>query len=143
MKIRPGQFAQLDLAGAALYVFAYGGFGFLFRDFLAAIARGFRTAGHAMETVLLITLAGYVVYRVWLYRKHAIYRVVPRVQVEELASKLTSGEKDKLLIVHVRRHGYYEAYAARIQGSVRLEPNNLTEELKKLPKDKDIYLYCT
>jgi len=25
----------------------------------------------------------------------------------------------------------------------RIEPNNLEEEIKNLPKDKDIYLYCT
>jgi rhodanese-related sulfurtransferase len=24
-----------------------------------------------------------------------------------------------------------------------LEPNNLKEELKNIPKDKDIYVYCT
>jgi rhodanese-related sulfurtransferase len=45
--------------------------------------------------------------------------------------------------VDVRSHGYYDAGAARIKGSIRLEPNNLTEELKTLPKDKDIYVYCT
>jgi rhodanese-related sulfurtransferase len=43
----------------------------------------------------------------------------------------------------VRSHGYYEAGAARILGSIRIEPNNLTEEIKTLPKDKDIYVYCT
>jgi rhodanese-related sulfurtransferase len=82
-------------------------------------------------------------YRIWLYRKHAVYRVVPRVQVEELSTRLASGDKDKILLMDVRSHGYYDAGAARIKGSIRLEPNNLTEELKTLPKDKDIYVYCT
>jgi rhodanese-related sulfurtransferase len=65
------------------------------------------------------------------------------VQVEELASKLASEEKDKVLILDVRSHGYYDANAERIKGSIRLEPNNLSEELKTIPKDKDIYVYCT
>jgi rhodanese-related sulfurtransferase len=69
--------------------------------------------------------------------------VVPRAQVEELASKLASEERDKVLILDVRSHGYYDAGAERIKGSIRIEPNNLTEELKTLPKDKDIYVYCT
>jgi rhodanese-related sulfurtransferase len=72
-----------------------------------------------------------------------VYRVVPRVQVEELARRLATEEKDKILILDVRSHGYYDAGAARIKGSIRIEPNNLSEELKTLPKDKDIYLYCT
>jgi len=45
--------------------------------------------------------------------------------------------------VDVRSHGYYDPDAARIQGSIRIEPNKLEDELKRLPRDKDIYLYCT
>jgi rhodanese-related sulfurtransferase len=43
----------------------------------------------------------------------------------------------------VRSHGYYDSGAARIKGSIRIEPNNLLEEIKAIPKDKDIYVYCT
>ncbi len=143
MKMRFVQFLRFDLAGATLYAAAYLALGFLFRDFLVSIAQGFRAAGRAMEVVLLAALIGYVVYRVWLYRKHAMYRVVPRVQVEELARKLASEEDGKILIVDVRSHGYYDAGTERIKGSIRLEPNNLSDELKTLPKNKDIYLYCT
>lgn len=143
MKMRTGQFLRFDLAGASLYVLSYTTLGFLFRDFLAAISRGFQAAGRAMEVVLLVSVVGYVIYRVWIYRKNAVFRAVPRVQVEELAARLASVDKDKILVVDVRSHGYYDAYAARIEGSTRIEPNNLAEELKHLPKDKEIYLYCT
>ncbi len=68
---------------------------------------------------------------------------MPRVQVEELALKLKSEEKDKILVADVRSHGYYDAGAGRIKGSIRIEPNNLPVEIESLPKDKDIYLYCT
>jgi membrane protein DedA with SNARE-associated domain len=143
MLMNPLLFLELDLAGALLYALAYGAVGFLFRDFLAAMTHGFQTAGHAVEAVLLIGLIAYIVYRIWLYRKHSIYRIVPRVQVEELARKLASEDKSKVLLVDVRSHGYYDANSARIQNSIRLEPNNLAEEIKNLPKDKDIYVYCT
>jgi len=142
MKMRPQQFLRFDLAGASLYILAYGGLGFLFRDFLAAITRGFQAAGHAFGEVLFVTAVAYTGYRIWIYRKNKVYRVVPRVQAEELASKVASG-RESVLIVDVRSHGYYDADAARIQGSVRIEPNNLAEEIKTLPKDKDIYVYCT
>jgi membrane protein DedA with SNARE-associated domain len=143
MKMDPLLFLQLDVAGATLYALAYGSLGFLFRDFLVAITHGFQTAGRAVEMVLLLGLIAYVLYRVQLYRKHSIYRIVPRVQVEELAHKLASEDKDNVLLVDVRSHGYYDPNAARIQNSIRLEPNNLPEEIKNLPKDKDIYVYCT
>jgi membrane protein DedA with SNARE-associated domain len=143
MRMRPQQFLRLDFAGASLYILAYGGLGFLFRDFLATITRGFQAASHAFGEVLFASALAYIAYRAWIYHKNKIYRVVPRVQVEELARKLVSDEKEKLLILDVRSHGYYDSNAARIKGSVRIEPNNLSEELKTLSKDRDIYVYCT
>jgi len=76
-----------------------------------------------------------------LYRKYSTYRVVPRIQVQDLARQLSSEEN--IVLVDVRSHGYYDPGALRIQGSLRLEPNNLSEEVNLLPKDKNIYLYCT
>jgi len=143
MKMRPLQFLRFDSAGAALYILAYSALGFLFRDFLAKITDGFQAASRAFGEVFFLAAIAYIVYRVWLYHKNKVYRVVPRVQVEELANKLVSEEKDKVLILDVRSHGYYDANAERIKGSIRIEPNNLSEELKTLPKEKDIYVYCT
>jgi membrane protein DedA with SNARE-associated domain len=137
------QFARFDCAGASLYILAYGGMGFIFRDFLAALTRGFQAASHAFGEVLFAAAIVYTVYRFWLYQKNKVYRVVPRVQVQELARMLQTEEKDKILILDVRSHGYYDPHAERIKGSIRIEPNNLTEELKTIPKDKDVYLYCT
>jgi len=143
MRMRFGQFLWLDLTGAALYILAFEGLGYLFHGFLGKMARGLGAAGHVAEVGALLLLAAYAGYRLWLYRKGRIYRVVPRVQVEELAQKLQSEESEKILLVDVRSHGYYDRGAVRIRGSIRIEPNNLSEELKQLPKEKDIYLYCT
>jgi membrane protein DedA with SNARE-associated domain len=143
MKMRPLQFLQLDGLGAALYVSAYFAVGFLFHNVLAAITRGLNAATHIMTQLLIAAVIAYVIYKIWLFRQHKVYRVLPRVQVEELARKLASQEKDRIQLVDVRSHGYYDAGTMRIEGSLRLEPNHLSEEVKVLPKDKDIYLYCT
>ena len=143
MRMSAQQFLRFDCAGASLYILAYGTMGFLFHDFLAALTRGFQTASHVFGEVLFLAAIVYIAYRFWLYHKNKVYRVVPRVQVEELAHKLQSEEKDNVLILDVRSHGYYDPHAERIRGSMRIEPNNLSEELKSIPKDKDIYLYCT
>ncbi len=143
MKMRYQQFLRLDFAGAFVYSCTYLVVGYVSRDFLATVFRGFRTAGRAMEAVVIIAVMAYVIYRVVQYRKYRTYRVVPRVQVQELAGRLSSQAADQVLIVDVRSHGYYDPGAARIKNSIRIEPNNLEEEIKNLPKDKDIYLYCT
>ena len=77
------------------------------------------------------------------FRKYKKYRIMPRIQVQELAARLASDQADRVQIVDVRSHGYYDIGAERIAGSIRIEPNNLEEEIKHLSKDKDIYLYCT
>lgn len=142
MRMPLDSFLRLDLVGASLYATVYVAVGFLFRDVLVSLVRGFQTAGRAVESVTVIALIAYALYRVWLYRKHAVYRVVPRILVQELARRLAE-DKENIVLMDVRSHGYYDAGAARIQGSIRVEPNNLAEELKNIPKDKDIYVYCT
>jgi membrane protein DedA with SNARE-associated domain len=143
MKMRFWQFLRLDFAGALVYSLTYLSVGYLSRDFLAATLRGFRTAGRAMEAVVVAALVVYAIYRVVQFRKHKVYRVIPRVQVQELAARLASQDASHVQIVDVRSHGYYDAGADRIKNSIRIEPNNLEVELKNLSKDKDIYLYCT
>jgi membrane protein DedA with SNARE-associated domain len=143
MKMPFGQFLRLDFAGSLLYALTYLLVGYIFRDFLAAILNGFQTAGRAMEVLLIAAVIGYIGYRVMKFMEYRSYDIVPRVQVEELAARIAAGEADKIQIVDVRSHGYYDVGAERIYGSIRIEPNNLDDEIKNLPKDKDIYLYCT
>jgi membrane protein DedA with SNARE-associated domain len=143
MKMPVEQFLRFDAMGAVLYIGAYFLLGFVGRDFLKAIGSSFQTAGHAVEEVLLIAILAYLAYRFWMMQKNRVYRVVPRVQVEELVRRLSSEGADRVLVVDVRSHGYYDQEAARIKGSIRIEPNNLEEELKRLPADRDVYLYCT
>lgn len=144
MKMPFPQFLALDFLGACTYALSYGAVGFVFRDFLANIASGFRTVGHAFEIVVLVAAIAFTAYRFSLYWTHRKYRrVVPLIHVGDLAAKLQTPDSQKILLVDVRSHGYYDPGADRIRDAIRLEPNNLSEEIKLLPRDKDIYLYCT
>ncbi|MGA6987730.1 MAG: VTT domain-containing protein [Terriglobales bacterium] len=143
MKMRLGDFLQFDTLGAILYVGAYSAVGYLFSDALRAITRGLRSAGFAAEVIFAIGLAVYLVYRIWIYRKYRLLDVIPRIPADELAKRLVSEAARNMLIADVRSHGYYDADSERIAGSIRIEPNNLVEEIKNLPKDQEIYLYCT
>jgi membrane protein DedA with SNARE-associated domain len=143
MNMRAEQFLRFDLAGCLVYSLAFGGIGFLFSDFVRVITKGVQAAGAALEIVLIVAVVAYLIYRAWTYYSHRVYRVVPRVQAEEVARKLSNGGEGVILVADVRSHGYYNADTQRIKGSIRIEPNNLEEEIKNLPKDREIYLYCT
>ncbi len=143
MKMRFGQFLRFDFMGSLLYSVTYLSVGYLSRDFLVATLRGFHAAGQAMEVIIITALAVYAIYRIAQFQKYREYDVVPRIQVQELAARLASEEGGQVMIIDVRSHGYYDVGAERIKGSIRIEPNNLDQEIENLPKDKDIYLYCT
>lgn len=143
MKMKLPQFAVFDFLGACLYAATYFCLGYVFRDFVGKITSGLENAGHIAAEIIALALLTYVVYRVVQYRHYKFSGSIPRVAAEELALRLSSADQGDVIVADVRSHGYYDPGAARIAGSIRLEPNRLEEELKQLPKDKDIYLYCT
>ena len=143
MKMKPLQFLQFDALGASIYVLAYGCLGFLSRDFVVKLTERVQSASHVVAEVVVVAVLMFVIYRVVQYRRYKSADIVPRIDVEELARRMGSAQSEGVIVMDVRSHGYYDAGATRIVGSVRLEPNRLTEEIKDLPKDKDIYIYCT
>jgi len=136
MKMRFWQFLQLDFVGAMFYSLTYLLVGYLSRDFLAATLRGFHAAGRAMEVVVVAALVVYAIYRIVQYRKNKMYRVVPRIQVQELAARLASEDASRVQIVDVRSHGYYDSGSARIKNSIRIEPNILRKRSRIFPKTR-------
>lgn len=143
MKMKMLQFLQLDFLGACFYILAYGGAGFIFRDFVARITNGLQSGSRTVGALVILALVIFAAYRMVQYLRLRVYSAPPKAGVAEIALRLASeGDKD-LLIADVRSHGYYDAGSHRIAGSIRLEPSQLANELKTLPRDKDIYLYCT
>ena len=143
MKMRPWQFLQFDFVGACLYTLAYGSLGYLARDFVARLTQRIQSATHVLTEVVLLGLLVFAVYRIAQYRRYKSTDVVPRIAVKELADRLASSADGDVIVADVRSHGYYDPGASRIAGSIRLEPNRLAQELKSLPPDKDIYIYCS
>jgi membrane protein DedA with SNARE-associated domain len=143
MKMKPTQFLQLDFLGACFYVLAYTGAGYLFRDFVFRISHGLELGSHALALILVLILVAFVAYRIGQYERFRLSAAIPKVGVEQIAVRLASEGTRNVILADVRSHGYYDPHAKRIAGSIRIEPNRLTEELKTLPHDKDIYLYCT
>ena len=143
MKMKPSQFLRFDLIGACLYVLAYGALGYASRDFVARMTRRIQSVSHVFAEIVLAAIFVYIVYRIVQYWRYRVTDIVPRIAVQELAQRIASERREDVVVVDVRSHGYYDSGASRIAGSIRLEPNRLAEELKTLPPDKDICVYCT
>jgi membrane protein DedA with SNARE-associated domain/rhodanese-related sulfurtransferase len=139
MNMRFAQFLPLDLAGAALYIGAYFGVGFLFSDALAVVTRGYEAAGRVLGWVVIVLIAGYVVFQLWLWLKERRLPLVTLADPAEAAHAAQAGAD----IFDVRSHGYFDAKAVRIRGSRRLDPHTLNQSYAQIPEDRAVYLYCT
>jgi membrane protein DedA with SNARE-associated domain len=142
LNMRLGQFLWFDFVGTALYIGVFALLGFVFSRQLESIGQGFASANRIVTGVLLASLALYIAYRVRNYMKNRLYRAVPRATVSELKEKLDQAE-DRIVIYDARSHGYYEEKAHRIPGAMRLEPAFVSQMIDSLPRDKEIYLYCS
>jgi membrane protein DedA with SNARE-associated domain len=138
MKMRVPQFLEFDLWGASLYTLVYWGVGYLFSGFLGSITRGYEHFGGYVGWSLGVLFAGYLAYRVFLVIRERKRDPITTVSAGDVARKLSG-----MVVFDVRSHGYYEKETMRIQGSKRLEPNALNQEVLQVPKDKEIVLYCT
>lgn len=143
MKMKLPQFLQLDFLGACFYIVAYGSAGYVFRDFVARITHGLQIGSRTISALIIFALIAFITYRVVQYLRLRVYGAPPKAGVEEIALRLASEGNKDIILADVRSHGYYDAGTQRIAGSIRLEPAQLANELKLLPRDKDIYLYCT
>ncbi|MGB7624536.1 MAG: VTT domain-containing protein [Terriglobia bacterium] len=142
MKLR--QFLGLDLLGSLLYIVPFLAVGYFFSRGIERVVNGIHSLGQIFLWLFFLVLLGYAVHRFRIYSKNQLYREVPRVSVQQLAEKLSDPNWSKtILIADSRSHGYYEDGARRIKGSTRIEPASISEQLEKLPRDKEIYLYCT
>ena len=137
MNMPHGQFFLLDFLGASLYIFTYFGAGYLFSDFLAVIMRGYSTAGSFVGWIIGALLVVWVGNRIRIWNKGRKDSPVVMLKPHEVMAR------DNVMIFDARSHGYYDQGTMRIKGSRRLEPNALSEQFGKLPKDREIVLYCT
>ena len=143
MNMRFVRFFVLDLAGALIYVLVWCGLGFVFSDFIAPLTNGYQTGSRIALRLLVLAIAIYFGYHIWVFVKAKAASYVPRVSVSEVARRLYSDLHHDMAVFDVRSHGYYSSNALRIKDSVRLEPNTILQQIEDLPRDKEIILYCT
>ncbi len=139
MNMHPFVFARYDAAGALLYILTYSILGYTFSGAIGAITEWLATLGRAAIFLLATAAAFYIAQRIFRARRNRRFSGISRVSVDELAARLN----DDILIADVRSHGYYDSNAERILGSIRIEPNRLPELLPTLPKEREVYLYCS
>jgi membrane protein DedA with SNARE-associated domain/rhodanese-related sulfurtransferase len=134
------RFLVFSLLGSILWVGAALAAGALLRsEIVLLLPRAVHLGGVAVVIVLAL-LGGYVGWKAWERRRFSIALDMARISVAEL-QQLLAGETVPV-IVDVRSPTAQLVELRRIPGALQLPARAVGQHLARLPRDRDIVLYC-
>jgi hypothetical protein len=139
--MRPMRFLLFDACGVLLWAGTYLGAGFVFSGEIERVAEHAAHLGGGLFVLLFGALALYIGYKVIARQRFLRELRIARISVDELKQKLDAGED--LVIVDLRHSVDFEADPETIPGAFRMDAKELEEKDDRLPRDRDIILYCT
>ncbi len=136
-----GRFLLFDGLGALLYIGTFVLIGWIWSDAIEAIAESIAALGSRIPLVLsgaflLWLLAKFA--RRWLFlRQLRIARITP----EELKERMDRG--DAVVVVDLRHSTDMSESGASIPGAIRVAVDDIEHGHDRIPRDREIILFCT
>jgi membrane protein DedA with SNARE-associated domain/rhodanese-related sulfurtransferase len=136
-----GSFLLFDGIGALLWTSALLFAGRLFGDALKKDPGLFNWVGRFSGALLILGILGFFIGRV--YRRRMLLRQLVRARLEpaELKAQLDAGEP--VYIVDLRHPLELVPDPYTLPGAVHVSPEELTQRIHEIPRDRDVVLYCT
>ena len=139
--MRARKFLLFDGLGALIWGLTILGTGYVFSEQIEVIAEHAARLGSGLAVLLVGALAAYIT-RKWLARRKFLRDLrIARIAPEELKQKIDAGEE--LIIVDLRHSLDFEADPETIPGAFRIDAKELEEKNDRLPRDREVVLYCT
>lgn len=139
--MKPGRFLLFDGLGSALWSCTFLGLGYAFSGELERVGDQASRLGGGLLILLLAALGGYIVWKI-IYRQRFLRELrIGRITAQELKKKVDAGEN--VVIVDLRHSLEFEADPETIPGALRLDAGNLEKDDHKIPRGRDVVLYCT
>ncbi len=140
-QMRLRRFLVFDALGALIWSGTYLGLGYAFRGELERIAMKVQQFGGGMFSLLIALLVCYISYK-FVSRQRFLHQLrIARITPEELKQLLDVGEP--VTIVDLRHSVDFEADPETIPGAFRMDASELQEKDERLPRDREVILYCT
>jgi membrane protein DedA with SNARE-associated domain len=139
--MRARRFLLFDAMGTFLWAGTFLGLGFVFSGEIERLAERLASLGGWLLVLLLAVLAAYISYKFIARQRFLRELRISRITADELKQKIDSGEE--LVIVDLRHSVDFEADPETIPGAFRMDSRELEEKNDRLPRDREIILYCT
>ena len=134
------RFLFYDGLGSCLWVGLFAGLGNLFSDQIEEAAFYAMRLGTSLVGLVFASLAAYIVWKC-VQRQRFLHRLrMARITPEELKHKLDAGEA--VMVLDVRHPLEFAAEPQTIPGALYLPLEDLDKGHQKIPRDRDVVLYC-
>lgn len=139
--MRARRFLLFDALGAVFWAATFLGLGYLFSGQIERVAEHLASLGGWLLVLVVGALAAYIAYKFIARQRFLRELRISRITVDELKGKIDSGEE--LVIVDLRHSMDFEADPETIPGAFRMDAKELQEKNDRLPRDREVILYCT
>jgi membrane protein DedA with SNARE-associated domain/rhodanese-related sulfurtransferase len=140
-RIKASRFFLFDFAGSLLYAGSFLLIGVLFSHQLEQILAALAGLGNRALALIVALAALYIGYKYYQRRRLLKELRMARITVDELHEKLTQGETP--IILDLRSLTELEQDPTLIRGARHVSVNDLKSGLQKIPRDRDVILYCS
>jgi membrane protein DedA with SNARE-associated domain len=134
------RFFLYDGLGACLWVGSFMGLGYLFSGQIEEVAAYAMKMGTTLTGLVFGGLAAYIIWKYVQRQRFLRHLRIARITPEELKRKFDAGEE--VMVVDVRHPFEFAAEPQTIPGALYLSLEDLDQEHSKIPRDKDVVLYC-
>jgi membrane protein DedA with SNARE-associated domain len=140
-RMRFRRFLIFDSLGSMLWAGTFLGIGYAFSEQIERVAERLASLGGWLLVLVVGALALYIGYK-FVARQRFLHELrIARITPDELKNKIDSGEE--LIIVDLRHSVDFEAEPETIPGALHMDAKELEEKNDRLPRDREVILYCT
>ncbi len=135
------RFSVFGTVGSALWVCMFVAAGALLHKQIDQLLPRLQAVGSVAVLILAGLLAGYIAFKWWERRRFYAFLRMARISVSELYDLMDAGTAP--LIVDVRSQTARSLDPRRIPGALHVPVQDIEQQVRQLPRDREIVLYCT
>jgi len=139
--MRTRKFLLFDGLGSLVWGLSILGTGYIFSAQIERIAEHAAKLGGGLAVLVIGGMAAYITWKFLARQKFLRELRIARITPEELKIKIDAAEE--LVIVDLRHSMDFEADPETIPGAFRMDAAELEEKNERLPRDREVILYCT
>jgi len=139
--MRLGRFLMYDTGGSIIWAGSILMVGYVFSNQIEHIAERAASLGSGLLVLIVAAMGGYILYKFIARQRFLRELRISRITVEELKEKMDEGEE--VMVVDLRHPLDFDADPETIPGAFRIDAKELEEKNDRLPRDREVILYCT